>query len=245
MIHSAVSALAAFFIGAQAHAEMRVWEDKAGLQVKADFVREIFGLVELRRPDGSIHTISLKDLSPEDMQYVRTRVPPEVSIDVQKKERPKVRNDKFVQGGDVINVITLEISLHKESSAPYDGVLSAEVYLVGKEVATDDYRMLGKRLSRVEFTEENEGIFTFSVSADERVYEEYNGLETRGAEYDGYLVVVADANGQRQTFKTNLSWLEDENVDKLRRFYVGSFFDENCRRRSVPRPRYYESRFTF
>ena len=57
--------------------------------------------------------------------------------------------------------------------------------------------LLGRATSRVHFTEENKGSYTFKTSATYRVYEEYNDLETRGAKYEGYLVVVVDPQGNK------------------------------------------------
>ena len=46
---------------------MRVWEDVNGLQIKGKFIREIFGSIEIRRPNGELHSISIEDLSAEDL----------------------------------------------------------------------------------------------------------------------------------------------------------------------------------
>jgi hypothetical protein len=118
--------------------------------------------------------------------------------------------------------------------------------LIGKEVATDHYRLSGKGTAQVQFTEANQRKYTFETSADFRVYEEYNNLETRGAEYAGYLVIIIDPMGNKLATETDLPWLVgNEKIDALRKFYVDSFFDENCRKRSVPRPRYFDSRREF
>lgn len=238
-------ALAAVFFCGPVSAEMRVWEDTSGISVKAEFVREIFGAVELRRPDGALHSIPLENLSKQDAEYVRTQIPPEIALSVHKQKRGKVRNEDFVRDGDIINVVTAEVEVRKKSRAPFTGILRAEVYLIGKEVATDDYRLSEKGTSRVQFTEENQGVHTFKTSADFRVYEEYNDLEIRGAEYAGYLVVILDSMGKRMAAQTDLSWLKDDKIDALRKFHIDSFFDDTCRKRSVPRPRYYDSRFDF
>jgi len=237
--------LTSLFFSGSVSAEMRIWEDTSGTSVKAEFVREIFGAVELRRPDGGLQSIPLEKLSAQDTEYLRTRIPPEIELVVRKQKRGKVRNEDFVRDGDVINVVTADIQVKKKSRPPFTGILRAEVYLIGKEVATDDYRLSGRETYQVQFTEENQGVCTFQSSADFRVYEEYNELEVRGAEYAGYLVIVMDSMGNRLATQTDLSWLKDEKIDALRKFHVGSFFDSNCRKRSVPRPRNYDSRFDF
>ena len=110
---------------------------------------------------------------------------------------------------------------------------------------TGAYTLAGMATSRVHFTEENKGRYTFKTSAIYRVYEEYNELEIRGASYEGYLVVVVDPQGNKIATETDLSWLLDENINKIRNFYVGIFFNENCNKRSVPRPKYYDGRVRF
>ncbi len=243
--------IAVFFCGS-VYAEMRVWEDTSGKAVKAKFVRELFGSVELRRPDGSLHSIPLEKLSAQDMKYLRTRIPPEVELEIRTKKLPMVRNENdatesdWEQFADDINVVTATVEVRQKSSAVFNGTLRAEVYFIGKEVATDHLRLAGKGTSQVQFTEENRRKHTFEIAANFRVYEEYNKLETRGADYAGYLVVVIDPSGNKLVVKTDLSWLEeDEKIDALRKFHVDAFFDENCRKRSVPRPRYYDARHEF
>lgn len=240
---------AVFFCGSVL-AEMRIWEDTSGTQVKADFVRELFGSVELRRPDGSRHSIPLENLSAGDLKYLRTRIPPEIELEVRTQSRAKERNKNttraaYEQFVDNISVVTATVNVRQKSSAAFGGILRAEVYLIGKEVATDDYRLCGKGASQIQLTEENRRAFTFETSADFRVYEEYN-YDMRGVEYAGYLVVVIDPSGNKLAVRTNLPWLEgDEKIEAMRKFYVDAFFDENCQKRSVPRPRYYEGRREF
>ncbi|MBT8046020.1 MAG: hypothetical protein KJN67_02525, partial [Pontiella sp.] len=198
-----------------------------------------------------LYSIPLENLSAQDAKYLRSRIPPEVELDVRTQKKPKVRNEnatrsEFEQFSDEINVVTAEVRIRKKSSAAFSGTLRAEVYLIGKEVATDHYRLSGKGTSQVQFTEENQGLYAFKTAADFRIYEEYNKLETRGADYAGYLAVVIDRMGNKLAIETDLSWLEgEEKVDALRAFHVDSFFDENCRKRSVPRPRYYDARVEF
>jgi hypothetical protein len=239
-------AVAAMFCGGTAYAEMRIWEDTSGKQVKAEFDRELFGAVELRRPDGSLYSIPLENLSAQDLNYLRTRIPPEIELNIRTQKKGKVRNEDFARTGDTINVITATVEIRQKSSAVFNGILRMEVYLIGREVATADYRLSGKETFQVQFTEENKRRQTVQTSADFRVYEEYNNLQTRGAEYAGYLVVVIDPQGDKLAIKTDLSWLrEEDRVDELRKFHVDSFFDQNVRKRSVPRPKYYEGRIQF
>jgi hypothetical protein len=222
-------------------AEMRVWMDKSGNQYVGEFVREKFGSVTIRTPDRRPLPIKLENLSVSDLEYLRTKILPPIKITARKKRREKERNEDFRRDGDYIDIVTLEVTVQTMSRIPYTGMLRSEVYLVGEEVAESDskhcYRLSGKGGSRVFFNEENRGASKFLTSAEFRQFVSYSLGETRGADYAGYLVIVFDPEGNRMGYKTDLSWLDEDEIEKLRSFYVGKFFDESCRKRSVPRPK--------
>jgi len=227
-------------------AEMRVWRDKSGNQFVGEFVREKFGSVMLKTPDRRPLSIKKVNLSAGDLEYLRTTILPPIKMTVRKKKREKERNEDFRQSGDYISIVTLEVTVQKMSREPYAGTLRAEVYLVGEEVEEGTsgplYRLSGKGESQVFFNEENRGKYEFSKSATFRQYEEYRTGVPRGVEYAGYLVVMFDPQGNRMGYKTDLGWLDEDEIEKLRSFYVGKFFDESCRKRSVPHPKYYAPR---
>jgi len=51
---------------------MRTWTSRTGSTIEATFAKAQYGIVHLRKADGSITTISLARLSPEDQQLART-----------------------------------------------------------------------------------------------------------------------------------------------------------------------------
>ena len=115
--------------------QMRVWEDVNGLQIKGKFIREIFGSIEIRRPNGELHSITIEDLSAEDLTYVRTLIPPEVEISVRASESAKERNEEFIWANDKVTVVSANVEVRKKSRSPYQGTLKAEIYLIGKELS--------------------------------------------------------------------------------------------------------------
>ena len=90
-------------------------------------------------------------------------------------------------------------------------------------MVTGAYTLVGKGTSRVHFTEDNKGKYTFNTSATYRVYEEYNDLETRGADTKAIWLLV-DPQVIKLAQESDLSWLLDEDIDTLRQFYVGIFW---------------------
>lgn len=227
-------------------ADMRVWTLKSGERVEGQYERVSFDSVRLRTPAGDPLSIKFDDLSGADMDYLGSQVVPEINIDVKKKQKPKIRNQKFVfpWGRDEIDVVTLFVDVRKKSRLPFTGVLNAEVFFIGKEEATDAYRLASKEAFKIRFTEENKGRFEYTCSTDFRVYDEYNEMQTRGANYEGYVVVVTGPSGETVGVETSLNWLEDpKKLEELRAMRIFTFFDQNLRRLSVPRPDYYYTRY--
>lgn len=240
--------------GAEPRGEMRVWTSKkTGLRVEAAYERMSGPKVRVRTADGKPLVLAVGSLSPADMKYLRTVVVPEIEIDVKKKEdeRPKcrVKTAIAVSTSDRTILITVSVAVKKKSRFPYDGTMVAEVYLIGDETNTEDHRLVSKRKFPVTFSEENDECCTFSLRDTFRAYVEYNGPnsygEERGCEYAGYVVVVRDINGDIAAYDTNLSYMDNEFSEKIVRlgnFREFTFFRDNVKRRSVPRPEYYEER---
>ena len=249
--------------GSAVDMEMRIWEDASGKQVKAKYDRELFGDVQLRRPDGSLYVIPIENLSRQDLKYIRTRIPPEITVEARTRARPKERNPNYYREEyetfeDDIDVCTLTVKIRKKGKELFLGTLQAELYLVGREVHPDYrdfYRLSFKKTIKFKFPEEGDPEFETELSGDFRIYESYN-YDTRGADFEGYLVVVTDAKGEKLSVKTNLNFLEEDvtvdgevvpwfKVDELRKFREFTFFNKMCRRLSVPRPRYFTPRREF
>ena len=109
-------------------------------------------------------------------------------------------------------------------------------------MATDDYMMLAKKSFPIRFSDDGGSTVEVEMVAKARVYDEVNRLEVRGRNYEGYLLVVLDPDGEILELKTNLNWLDDDKLEAFRRFKVFNFFNEDCKKVSTPRPRYYNDR---
>ena len=139
--------------------EMRIWEDTSGKQVKARYDRELFGDVQLRRPDGSLYVIPLENLSLQDYRYIRTRIPPEIELEVRARTRTRERNpnitrSEYEQFDDDIDTGTVTVKVRQKSDELFLGTLRAELYLVGREVFdTGVYRLSRKKTIQFKFPE--------------------------------------------------------------------------------------------
>ncbi len=219
-----------------ASAVMRMWPDRQGKLIEGEYVRVGSNEVLVRDREGRVNYVPLKGLSAQDMMYLTSVFVPDVTITFSKRSRDKFRPDNAL-ADDKIEIVTGIIEIQSKQKLPND-TLRAEVYLVGAEVATPDFRIKTKLSANLKFNEENNFTSTLQLEMESRVYEEYNTTQTRGTLYCGYLVLILNQRNETINYKTNISWLKEEKIPLLRKFRVDAFFDDNCKPRSVPRPEY-------
>jgi len=231
------------FVPHSTNAEMRIWSDRDGKQVAAEFSKEAFGKVFLRDVTGKMIPIDVENLSSNDAKYIRTMVSPKIEVKVVTKTK-SVKANEYNNDLQQMWIVTETIQIRKTSSPRFDGKLSGEVYLVGKDIVSDRYVMLCRERFSPAFSEEKNKNYEFSVSAEVCRFEDYNGQD-RGYEYAGHLVVVFGPQGDRLATATDLSRFSDEALDSLRAFSYFTFFDQDGRKRSTPRPEYSNTRRSF
>lgn len=227
-----------------AQAEMRMWTDSNGKQFRAEFVQELFETIFLKTPEGKQRTLDVSKLSPQDLTYVRTMIPPEITISFAKQTVRKERSI-YARPDDNIEIVTGVFTIKKERYPPYKGTLVAEVFMIGREIATPDVYSLLDRIREVfTLTRENDDQHVFGVPVEVRRYPEYNN-QTRGNEFSGYVIIVEDKSGKKVAQVSNLNWMTDDKIAALREFRSRTFFDQECRKEPVPRPEYYNTRALF
>jgi len=222
-----------------ASAEMRVWHDKDGKEYTGNFEREAFGKLFFRGPDKKIFSLVATNLIDSDLEHVRSNALPEVQIQFQKSKRLKDKPDKD-WGDDMEMEVKGTVKIRKTSKFPYFGTLKGEVYLIAEEVATDDYKLVAKKTFPVKFPNVKKAEVEAKISVIIRNFKDKNE-DMRGAFYEGYVVIVSDADGTPMELKTDLGWITEEKIDALRRLPVPGFLNKECKKRPVPRPHDYRS----
>ena len=231
-----------------ASAEMRTWGTRDGRFFDAEYDRQVLGSVVFKDANRKTISVKFEDLSAAHQRYIRTMVAPEITINyskhIEEMKKPELWTKAIYQRDDDYTfIVTTDVTFTKRSKAPFDGSLTAELYLVGLEQATPDYVLFGKAVDKnVHFTEESKGRYVMRATANVRNYYEYNRTY-RGAKYEGYAVVVLDPRGKVSAFKSDLAWLDEESIDSLRQLRVKDFFNEKCKKVRTPRPKYYPDRF--
>jgi hypothetical protein len=202
--------------------------------VAGEFDRVQRGKLYVRGVDKHIVTIALTNLVPSDLEYVCSIMPPEIDVKFKKSITPGELPPDARQ--DDIEEITVTVEVKKTSKMPFNGVLKGELYLIGKEVATEHYRLFSKKIFSIYFPDPNNNVFTIQHQDELFTFDEYD-TRKRGALYDGYILAIYGVDGTLMELETNYSWAKKEEPFKLlRAMTVPAYFFEDCRERAVPRP---------
>ncbi|MGE4490734.1 MAG: hypothetical protein AB7E95_14430 [Kiritimatiellales bacterium] len=220
---------------------VREWEKKDGTRFQAEFLKEIFGSAMFRTSDGEKKFVEVENLSPQDITFIHTMIPPEIEISFSKKTETTERSI-FARDDDKIEIVTGSVSVRKTSKAPYEGKVTVEVFMIGREIATPEiYFLLDRQKETFLFAEEKKNIHVFEVPAEIRWYREYNN-QLRGRKFAGYVAVVSDSKGVDFGFSTDVDWMTESKLEALRKLRKHSFLNTRCRKAPVPRPDYYTER---
>lgn len=219
-----------------ASAGIRVWEDSKGNQIKGQYTGILYDSVEIEDLSGKSQFIPLKDLSRKDRSYVDKIYVPPIKISFIFSKEKKIRASNALPDDHII-IVKGSVDIKDESRTPCN-TLSATVCLIGKEVATDDYRLMNKIVSPVTLTAENDYKCHLELDTESRHYIEYN-YQKRGTEYIGYVVALQRLGETNVVkFSSNLKWMNEEKFSSLNHLQPGSFFDQECQQTPVPRPVY-------
>jgi hypothetical protein len=180
-----------------AQAEMRTWVDSDGTKLNAELIEHINGKVTLRDENGKTGTVSISALSADDQKYVLKHTPPELKIDV--VEITDRKNTGF--GGDYGSGFQIQsgstqykVKLIKNSTIPYTGIISAEIYIIGLRQVKSEHVLLDKTVHQVSF--KDRGSDKVELMSGTVNVGEFDGGADVGLSYDGYLVVLVDAEGR-------------------------------------------------
>jgi hypothetical protein len=120
-------------------------------------------------------------------------------------------------------------------STSYRHELTAEFFVIGKEVHGDKKILLDYQKETFQFSDDsNLGVELTSPTMELTRFP--MGGEIRGEEYDGYLALVTDLRGEIIAYKTTDENLI-EHVENLRKVPDRKIFDDECNRCMPTRPR--------
>jgi len=189
-------------------AEMRIWKDKKGNTIEAEFITLMRGKVSLKTTDGKQVRVPLSGLSSVDQEYLKTLIPPKfdikvkVEIDTKTKSGQTYRNKQQTVWGTV--------TIEKKNREPCSKQFKATLMLISKDRKNGDLKIMSKKSHSFSVETENKTVFT----GEESELKQYNWASSSsgrtGSEYDGYLVVIENDAGNIITTKSNSKTLEDQ-----------------------------------
>jgi len=212
-----------------ARAEMRMWTDKKGNSIEAEFVKIIAGKVILKTPAGKQLKVPQSGLSSADQTYLANAVPPKIDIDVDiDRDRKKIseslgytRTSEKIKG---------HVTLTKKNRDPCSRTFSAYLYIFDEGISDKEVRVLDK--SKHKFSFEHQKKISFDGNQSKVEYTKYDSdyyhSTNLGKKYAGYLVVVEDDKGKIICVKGSRPLYENK-ASQIRKTTKGSLLDKIIR----------------
>jgi len=236
--------------------EMRMWREEGKDPFFGKFDKEMFGKIQLIGVNEEVRLIPFEKLSGPDREYIYKTIPPTVEIDVSYKRR-QLPPREWTIDDDVTMLYTFTVRLHRVEKIPSQTKLSAELFVIGKEIFGGDYILMQRETFDFVIPEGRDQAREFvTQEIPFRQFPTWPTCETqfiRGQSYFGYLVVVSDSKGNILKINQSLSGARfmtrdiELTIAKLREIAVkgrGStysrHFNESFRKTRMPRVPWYE-----
>ncbi|MCF7817011.1 MAG: hypothetical protein K9M54_03925 [Kiritimatiellales bacterium] len=196
-------------------AETRIWTSNVGSQLKAELVKETGDKVVLRDETGRELRVSRSYLSPDDIEYLDSRILPVLGL------KSDIKVESVVKTGlGVVQVVDYSIEVRQIGSEPYVSPVNVVLYLIGMVGDNKAYVVLQRTQEQVRFTAEqrNPKFSGPSLSLGSPEIRKRNGVE-----YLGYLITVSTPGGQIIEVKSDHELLE-ANAGFISKFNAGDLF---------------------
>ncbi len=186
----------ALILGQSALAEFRIWHDRKGNRLEAEYICEVGGKIMLRDPEGKEYRMSLDSLSRGDQAYLQRLLPPKLDIEFDKNQDRRNVDDYYS---------TLDIRcsavIEKKSRMPYDRELKAIMVVLGYRDHNNQFVVLDRSESTFKLSEKATHEFSGAVF---RINEYRHYYSTnRATKYRGHVIGVLDPEGKLVAVKAS------------------------------------------
>lgn len=155
----------------------------------------------------------------------QTKFPLRVSIDVSaKSERQSI--GAGADGEAKIERVRVRVKVRKTSSQPWEDPVTAELYVIGKQIHTGYYGIMDVQKGEFTFSRENDNTFEY-VSPTYSMGRTSGNINV-GATYETYLVVISDHTGKIVDTRSGRS-IRDEGIAFIRELGPETLFDRDGR----------------
>lgn len=193
------------FVAVTAGAEYRLWTDKKGNSVEAEYVRMSGSKVVLKTTAGKDLYVPASGLCDDDQEYLShvAAVPPKIVVKVSED----MESDKNSSGypEKLVEMLTLEINVRKRNPEPCMERFNGELYILGREKKNNRLYSIVDIVKR-EVTFVQGDLVTFREKFTIRSESGYSYSD--GFPYEGYLYCVKNSEGKVVAMDSNQNILE-------------------------------------
>jgi len=210
-------------------AEMRIWSDKKGNTIEAEFVNIFANKVVLTTKDGRQLKVPMSGLSEADIKYLSAAIPPkiEITVDVD-KDRDTVSSYSSDYGTynyeRKAETTKCMAELKKTNQEECSRSLVAHLYVIGEEIQRGSRKVLN--YTKHEFDFKYSDFTSFGSNPITVEYTKSDYVSNNGYKYEGYLVVVEDSLGEVIVIEASQSAYE-KHYQKIRQASENSVFDDD------------------
>ena len=154
---------------------------------------------------------------------VRADFPLRVDIDVRTK-RDKKSIGAGSSGEAKVEQIALTIKIRKAGGQPYTKPLTAELYVIGRQIQTGYYGIIG--VVKQEFTLSADKDNTYEFTSPMYLVGQTSGNINVGGKYETYLIVIADENGDIIDSRSGRV-IREKGIDFIRKLGPKTLFDRD------------------
>ena len=218
-------------------AELQLWTLEDGTTFEAELVSVFSSEAAFKNARGKVRKVPLDRFSEDARTRIELESPPRLSFEFMKGRDGTV----FPQGISELTQRPPEVRCHygmrikQASSGNYNHELYLELFVVGRERLGDKYILLDHQNTAFFMTRESKKEFEFRSEREVVLRNFMVAGSVRGEKYHGYLAVVKDARGEIVAVDASHDWL-NENIENLRKRYVGNYMDDTCTRVFPTRP---------
>ena len=199
--------IAVCFWASQSMADFRIWSSQDGASnTEAQFIQMSGDKVVLEKRDGSRIMVPMNRLCTKDQEHLASIVPPALKF-VVKKGSSNENLYEYAYSTKVRETTTIAVEIKKTSKAPCTQKLKAYLFVVAKSYKGSSRALIAKK--DVSFSFDKQDSVSIQASGSVVYRDSYGGGKT-GWDYEGYVVLVEDENGQVIAVDPNKSVYESK-----------------------------------
>ncbi len=155
--------------------------------------------------------------------HAQAKFPLKVDIDVSAK-RSKQNIGAGSEGEAKLEQVQVRVKVRKSGGDVPEGMLTAELYVIGKQVQTGHYGIIDVQKGEIALTKENN--FSFEYTSPMYTLGRTSGNVNVGGTYETFLVVISGPDGEIIDYRSGRA-IGDEGVAFIRQLGPKTLFDRD------------------